>query len=126
MGLKTVREMRELILRSTACAVSSELAAEQLRRFSLFPLMHRPPRSTSLKAFPKSVEDRTVTVRTEPIELCQLLKFSGLADTGGQAKQSVAEGKVLLNGVVETQKRKKIRAGDRVTFGTETIVVVVA
>lgn len=66
---------------------------------------------------------RVVTVRAEPIELCQLLKFAGLADNGGAAKAVIGEGRVLLNGVVETQKRKKIMGGDRVTFGDETIVV---
>jgi ribosome-associated protein len=64
-----------------------------------------------------------VTVREEPIELCQLLKFAGLAESGGGAKQMISEGKVLLNGVIETQKRKKIRAGDRVTLGDETLLV---
>lgn len=71
---------------------------------------------------PASVS-RVVTVRAEPIELCQLLKFAGLADNGGAAKAVIGEGRVLLNGVVETQKRKKIMGGDRVTFGDETIVV---
>ncbi len=67
-----------------------------------------------------------ITVREEPIELCQLLKFAGLTDSGGAAKQVIADGKVLLNGVVETQKRKKVRAGDRVTYGEETLVVAVS
>jgi ribosome-associated protein len=66
---------------------------------------------------------RTITVRAEPIELCQLLKFAGLADNGGAAKALISEGRVLLNGAVETQKRKKVMGGDRVTFGEETIVV---
>lgn len=66
---------------------------------------------------------RTITVRAEPIELCQLLKFAGLADTGGAAKAIINDGRVLLNGTVETQKRKKVMAGDRVTLGDETIVV---
>lgn len=66
---------------------------------------------------------RTITVRAEPIELCQLLKFAGLADNGGAAKAIISEGQVLLNGVVETQKRKKVMGGDRVTLGEETIVV---
>ncbi len=66
---------------------------------------------------------RTITVRAEPIELCQLLKFAGLADNGGAAKAIISEGQVLLNGVVETQKRKKVMGGDRVTLGDETIVV---
>jgi ribosome-associated protein len=66
---------------------------------------------------------RTITVRAEPIELCQLLKFAGLAENGGAAKAIISEGKVLLNGTVETQKRKKVMGGDRVTLGEETIVV---
>ncbi len=66
---------------------------------------------------------RIVIVREQPIELCQLLKFSGLAATGGEAKHAISEGKVLLNGVVETQKRKKVLGGDKVTFDGETIVV---
>lgn len=66
---------------------------------------------------------RVITVRAEPIELGQLLKFAGLADNGGAAKAIISEGKVLLNGAVETQKGKKVRAGDRVTLGDETIVV---
>ncbi len=68
-------------------------------------------------------EPTVVVVREEPIEMCQLLKFAGLTDSGGEAKQVIAEGKVLFNGVVETQKRKKVRAGDRVTYGGETLVV---
>ena len=66
---------------------------------------------------------RDVTVREEPIELCQFLKFGGLAATGGEAKVAIIAGKVLLNGAVETQKRKKLRAGDKVTFGAQTLVV---
>ena len=68
-------------------------------------------------------EPKVVVVRAEPIELCQLLKFAGLADNGGAAKAFISDGKVLLNGVVETQKRKKVMGGDRVTFSDETIVV---
>ncbi len=69
---------------------------------------------------------RPVAVREIPIELCQFLKFGGLAGSGGEAKQAVVEGQVLLNGSVETQKRKKLVAGDRVTFDGHTIVVKLA
>lgn len=62
-------------------------------------------------------------VRAEPIELCQLLKFAGLAESGGAAKQAVAEGAVLVNDVLETRKRRKLLAGDRVTTAGETVVV---
>jgi len=69
------------------------------------------------------VGPRIVPVRAVPIELCQLLKFGGLAATGGEAKAVISAGKVLLNGTVETQKRKKLQAGDRVTCDGQTVEV---
>lgn len=66
---------------------------------------------------------RDVPVRAVPIELCQFLKFGGLAESGGAAKQAIAEGRVLLNGTVETQKRKKLVVGDAVSFQGHTITV---
>lgn len=66
---------------------------------------------------------RVITIKAEPIELCQLMKFAGLIDSGGAAKQVISEGLVLLNGAVEMQKRKKVRAGDQVTFNDQTIEV---
>jgi ribosome-associated protein len=74
-------------------------------------------------ASPDSTTPRVVTVSETPIELCQFLKFGGLAGSGGQAKQAISEGLVLLNGVVETRKRKKLVAGDIVVFAGEAIVV---
>jgi ribosome-associated protein len=71
----------------------------------------------------KSTAPREVRVREVPIELCQFIKFGGLADSGGAAKQLVAEGEVLLNGVLETRKRKQLIAGDQVTVAGQTIVV---
>jgi ribosome-associated protein len=69
---------------------------------------------------------RPVPVRSLPIELSQFLKFGGLAESGGAAKQAISEGLVSLNGAVETQKGKKLKAGDRVTFQGRTIVVQLA
>ena len=51
------------------------------------------------------------------------MKFSGLTENGGAAKQVISEGLVLLNGTVETQKRKKVMAGDRVTYKGTTLLV---
>jgi ribosome-associated protein len=68
-------------------------------------------------------ETRDVMVREVPIELCQFMKFGGLAESGGAAKQRVAEGGVLVNGVVEKRKRKQLVAGDKVTVDGKTIVV---
>jgi ribosome-associated protein len=65
---------------------------------------------------------QTVTIREEPIELCQLLKFAGLVETGGEAKTVISESLVSVNGEIDTRKRRKIMAGDRVTFNGQTIV----
>jgi len=67
----------------------------------------------------------TITIREEPIELCQLLKFAGLVGTGGEAKMVISQELVAVNGEIDTRKRRKVVAGDRVTFGGRTIVVAV-
>ena len=72
-----------------------------------------------------SATPRAVTVRAVPIELCQFIKFGGLTGSGGEAKQAISDGRVSLNGVVETQKRKKLLAGDKVNFDGKIIIVAV-
>ena len=64
---------------------------------------------------------REVEISKEPVELYKILKFEGMTDTGAEAKSVIAEGKVLVNGKVETRKRKKIVSGDIVEFGKEKI-----
>jgi len=60
----------------------------------------------------------------EPIiQLDQFLKRMGLVSTGGQAKIVIQAGEVLLNGIVETRRKKKIKSGDEVTFQDETYEV---
>lgn len=60
---------------------------------------------------------KDVGITREPIELYKLLKFEGLAMSGGEAKSMVEQGLVTLNGVVETQKRKKLVSGDCIEIG---------
>lgn len=50
------------------------------------------------------------------IELFKLLKASGVCSTGGEAKILIDDGAVKVNGELETRKRKKIVAEDRVTL----------
>lgn len=66
-----------------------------------------------------------ISVRAEPIELTQLLKFAGVFESGGQAKVAVNNGEVTVNGVVETQARKKLFAGAKVQYGDRILVVTV-
>lgn len=67
-----------------------------------------------------------VLINHEPVELFKLLKFEGLAGSGGEAKMAVSEGLVLVNGEVETRKRKKIMAGDKVEFAGQTMLIELA
>ena len=60
----------------------------------------------------------------EFILLQSLLKFSGLCDTGGEAKAVITEGKVKVDGVVEERRGKKIRAGQAVFYNGLTVKVV--
>ena len=64
-----------------------------------------------------------VTITTEYIKLDSLLKLSGLCYTGGEAKEVVQEGKVLVNGEVCTQRGKKLREGDTATYAGKTVKV---
>lgn len=57
------------------------------------------------------------------IKLDQFLKFAGIAPTGGQAKLMIQNGEVLVNGMVETRRGRKLVSGDRVTVGEQTFDV---
>ncbi len=57
------------------------------------------------------------------IEVNQLLKATGVCDSGGAGKMLVADGLVQVGGVPETRKTAKIRAGQIVTCGDARIVV---
>ena len=64
---------------------------------------------------------RVVEITSEPVELYKILKFEGMVASGGEAKLVISEGLVLVNGKVETRKRKKIVAGDIIEFDQEKI-----
>ena len=59
-------------------------------------------------------ETVTVGIHTEFIKLDSLLKFAGLCDTGGFAKELVQQGAVQVNSAVCTMRGKKIYPGDTV------------
>lgn len=60
----------------------------------------------------------------EFIPLCDLLKLSGLCQTGGHAKVVIAAGEVQLNNQVELQKRKKVIKGSVVEYNGKQIRVI--
>ena len=60
----------------------------------------------------------------EFVQLNQLLKLTGLCDSGGAGKALVAGGGVAVDGSVELRKTCKIRIGQVVTLGDVEIRVV--
>ncbi len=50
-------------------------------------------------------------LRGEHVALCDLLKLTGIAQSGGQGKQMIAGGEVTVDGQPESRKTAKIRAG---------------
>lgn len=65
----------------------------------------------------------TLTDDKEHIALDTLLKLMRLVGSGGEAHAAIARGMVKVNGITETQKRKKVRPGDTAEFNGETIKV---
>lgn len=72
-----------------------------------------------------SAGPRAVQIRGETIRLGQLLKLSGVAETGGEARELVQEGAVRVNGEVETRRGRQLRHGDVVEAIEERLRVIV-
>lgn len=66
----------------------------------------------------------TFELTSEFIEVNQLLKLSGLVDSGGAGKNLVASGAVSVDGKKELRKTAKIRAGQTVSLGDVRIRVI--
>ena len=63
-------------------------------------------------------------VRGDHIQLDQLLKATGLVESGGAAHAAIAEGLVQVDGQPESRKRAKLRPGQKVTFAGQTVELV--
>lgn len=71
------------------------------------------------------MQKEQIAITTEYISLDKLLKFSGIADTGGQAFMMVEDGIISLNGVQVQEKRRKIYPGDVVNIDNQLELTVV-
>ena len=66
---------------------------------------------------------KDVFINKEQVELFKILKFEGIASSGAEAKDMIAAGTVLVNGVIEKQKRKKMVAGDTIELKGEIFLL---
>ena len=60
----------------------------------------------------------------EYIELYKVLKVQSMTSGGGEAKMVISEGLVTVDGEVETRKRKKVIAGQVVSYNGENVTIV--
>ena len=67
---------------------------------------------------------RELEIRGETIRLGQLLKVAGIADSGGEAKALIADGRVSVNGEVETRRGRQLHAGDELAAAGEELRLV--
>lgn len=67
------------------------------------------------------MEKSTFKIEGDYIELIQLLKATGLAESGGHAKLIVEEGIVFRNGEIESRKRAKLIPGDSIRIKNQQI-----
>lgn len=69
------------------------------------------------------MREERVKISTEFIKLDALLKFAGVVETGGEAKQVIQEGQVRVNGEVCAMRGKKLRPGDAAELDGVRILV---
>jgi len=80
--------------------------------------MHYTPKSSNTM--------RVVEITKEPVELYKILKFEGMVASGGEAKLVIADGHVVVNGNIETRKRRKIVSDDIIEFDEDKIRIKLA
>ena len=66
---------------------------------------------------------RIIEITKEPVELFKILKFEGMVSTGGEAKLLIADGQVMVNGQIETRRRRKMVSGDVIEFRDDRLQV---
>ena len=66
---------------------------------------------------------QNIKITGEFIKLDALLKFANLVSSGGEAKILIADGQVLVNNEICTQRGKKLRSGDTISLANETVVI---
>ncbi len=69
---------------------------------------------------------REIPIASPTITLGQLLKLSGILDSGAQAKALLASEPVSVNGQRETRRGRQLRSGDSVRVGEHELLLVAA
>ena len=73
---------------------------------------------------PGNVKKITIEIDTEFIPAVSLLKLAGVVESGGQASYEIEQGRVTMDGVLLTEKRKKVRPGSTVVLDNRFAIYV--
>ena len=68
--------------------------------------------------------NRDIEIDGDMIRLGQLLKLSGLADSGAEARERLLDGAVTVNGEPEERRGRQLHRGDVVAVGDQSVRVV--
>lgn len=66
---------------------------------------------------------QNIKIKDEYIKLDSLLKFANLVSSGGEAKILIADGQVLVNDEICTQRGKKLYSGDKISLAGEIVII---
>lgn len=69
------------------------------------------------------MSEEHIKINTEFIKLEALLKFAGVAETGGEAKLAIQNGEIKVNGELCTMRGKKLHPGDRAELDGQVLIV---
>jgi len=75
------------------------------------------PKRTRIARMPHPQQTLVVQLNKQPVELFKILKFEGLVSSGAEAKRLIDDHAVLVNGRVETRRRRKIMHADVIKVG---------
>jgi ribosome-associated protein len=64
---------------------------------------------------------RTIEIRDDAIRLGQLLKLADFIDAGSEARELLIQGRVQVNGEVETRRGRQLVPGETVTVDGQTV-----
>ena len=67
---------------------------------------------------------KEIIINTDTIKLDAFLKWAAIVNMGSEAKMYVQEGKIRLNGNIETQRGKKLIKGDIIEFKGESYKII--
>jgi ribosome-associated protein len=69
---------------------------------------------------------QVIEINTEEIKLDQFLKWAGIVNSGGEAKDLIASGIIAVNGQVETKRGRKLKNQDVISIQNKHLLKVIS